>query len=151
MQQMRCLEAMARKIRTGDVFSIELPNEKYAFLRKYNGAVIAVYKQKGDSPDDYPKDDLYEFYVCVYKHVFKKWHYVTNLPFISDEDAWGPPFCWVDQISGEYSLYYRGERRPCTYDECKDLEILAVWDENHLIDRIMGNHKWEQAMRKPRD
>lgn len=38
--------------------------------------------------------------------------------------------------------YVRGEIIPSTEDVCKDLERVAVWDRNHIVDRIMGDTKW---------
>lgn len=139
---------LARRVKIGDVYSIKLPNDEYAFVRVFQGPAIGVYKQRGSAPDDVPEADEYDFFVYVYKHVYRKWHYIQNKPFNSDDDSWPPPFCWVDQITGEGSVYYRCEKRSCTYEECKDLEILAVWDEIPLIDRLMGNPKWQNAMKK---
>lgn len=140
---------MGRKIKPGDIYSFQLPNGEYVFIRVYRDAAIAIYKQRRNSPDDLPDKDEYDFFLCVYRHVYRNWHYVTNHPFQTEEDSWPPPFCWVDQITGEGSLYHHGKRQPCTYDECKNLEPLAIWGEGALIDRLMGNPKWQNAMKKP--
>ena len=87
--------------------------------------------------------------VCVYDHAFRSWQFVAARPFAAEEEAWPPPFCWVDQITRKGSLYIKGERVPCSYEECRDLEILAVWDSCHLTDRLMGDHKWENCFKKP--
>lgn len=140
---------MGKRVKLGDVYSFILPNGKYAFARVHQGAAIAVYECLSDSANEFPEDGTISFYVCVYKQVFRNWHYIGNKPFSDEDESWPPPFCWVDQITGKGSIYYRGERKTCTYEECKDLEILAVWDEYQLIDRLMGNPKWQNSMRKP--
>ena len=140
---------MGRRIKLGDIYSFQLPTGEFVFVRVHQNAVIGIYKQRGKSLDDIPPNEEFDFFVCVYKHCYRNWHYVENRPFQNDEKAWSPPFVWVDQITGEGSLYYRSEKIPCTYDECKDLEILAVWDEHPLIDRLMGITKWQDCMKKP--
>ena len=140
---------MARRIKLGDIYSLQLLTSEYVFMRVYQGPAIAIYKQRGKSLNDIPENNEIDFFVYVYKHCYKNWHYVGNRPFQNDDEAWPPPFVWVDQITGEGSLYYRSEKIPCTYDECKDLEIFAVWDENPLIDRLMGITKWQDCMKKP--
>ena len=44
--------------------------------------------------------------------------------------------------SGKYSIYRNGELLPSSYEECKDLETCAVWELNHVIDRLIGDDKW---------
>ena len=141
---------MGRRIKVGDIYTFQLPNGTYAFIRVHRDGAIAVYQKRGDSSEDLPMQEDYEFFVCVYRHVYRNWQFVENRPFVNEDDSWAPPFCWVDQITCEGTLYYRGEQKSCTYEECKDLEILAVWDENHLIDRIMGDSKWQDSFKKPK-
>lgn len=140
---------MGRRVKTGDIYTFPLPTGEYAFVRVFQGSAVAVYEHRGKSKEDLPKEEKYEFFVCVYKHVYRNWEFVMNQPFQDEEDSWPPPFCWVDQITGEGAIYYRNEKRKCSYEECKNLEILAVWDENHLADRIMGDSKWQDSMKKP--
>ena len=126
-----------------------LPDGTFAFCRVLKGAAAAFYRHRGESPSDLPPDEEYEFVVCVYDHAFRPWQFVAARPFAAEEEAWPPPFCWVDQITRKGSLYIKGERVPCSYEECRNLEILAVWDGCHLTDRLMGDHKWENCFKKP--
>lgn len=80
-----------------------------------------------------------------------QWKVVGNRWFKSEEEAWAPPQCVIDAITGIGSIYYKGEINPCSYEKCKDLEIAAAWDRNHLIDRLMGNDVWEKSLGKPKD
>lgn len=140
---------MAHRKRQGDVYAIPLPDGTFAFCRVLKGAAAAFYRHRGESPSDLPPDEEYEFVVCVYDHAFRSWQFVAARPFAAEEEAWPPPFCWVDQITRKGSLYIKGERVPCSYEECRDLEVLAVWDSCHLTDRLMGDHKWENCFKKP--
>jgi hypothetical protein len=132
------------KIRIGDVFAIPLPNENYAFGRLFKENCIAIYHHVGVSKKDIPTTEEYQFIVGVYLDVLTsgKWTVIDNRPFKTDDEAWPLPMCVIDSISGKYSIYHKGEFFNSSKEKCKDLEVAAVWDENHLIDRIMGDDKW---------
>ncbi|MBP3966543.1 Imm26 family immunity protein [Paenibacillus lignilyticus] len=135
-----------RRLKVGDVYAIPLPNKKYAFGRMHMDGSIAIYKQVSESIEDLPQTEDYQFIVGVYEYVLKsgEWPVVDYRPFDNDEDAWPPPACIVDIISGEYSIYYKGEIRDSTKAECEGLETAAAWADNHIIDRIMGDDKWHR-------
>lgn len=62
----------------------------------------------------------------------------------------GPIPIVVDALTGRGSLYHHGEIYPCTYEECKELEVCAAWHINQVIDMLMGDDKWDKSIRKPR-
>ena len=70
---------------------------------------------------------------------------IDHRPFETEEEQWAPPMCIVDKISGKYKIYYKGKIIPSSKSECEGLEIAAVWDENHIVDRIMGEDKWHRT------
>ncbi len=41
-----------------------------------------------------------------------------------------------DRISGKYSIWVGSEERAASYAECQGLERAAVWDANHVEDRL---------------
>jgi hypothetical protein len=112
-----------KRIKIGDVYAIPLPNGKYAFGRKFKDAGIGIYKYIGESIEDIPKDEEYQFIVGVYEYVLKSgdWTVVEYRPFKSDDEAFPPPSCIIDSISGEYSIYHNGEIRSATKSECEGL------------------------------
>lgn len=58
---------------------------------------------------------------------------------MTESEVTSPPTYIRDCISGEYSIYYaNGDIVPSTYEECKNLEVCAVWELSHVIDRLMG-------------
>lgn len=123
-----------------------MPNGKYAFGRAFRDASIGIYTHVGDMIEDLPKKEEYQFIVGVYQDVLKsdKWPIVDFRPFLNDDEAWPPPACMIDKISGGYSIYYKGEIRKSSEAECKGLEKAAVWEAEHIIDRIMGEDKWHR-------
>ena len=135
------------RLKLGNVYAILLPNGKYAFGRTFKDASIAIYNHIGGTMEDLPKDEEYQFIVGIYEDVLKSgnWPVVDNRPFVSQEEAWPPPTCIIDKISGGYSIYHKGEIRKSTKAECEGLEEAAVWDSGLIIDRIMGGDKWRHC------
>lgn len=135
-----------KRKKIGDVYAIPLPNGKYAFGRIFKDAGIGIYKHIGDTIGDIPIAGEYQFIVGVYDYVLKSgdWTVVENRPFKNDDEAFPPPSCIIDSLSGEYSFYHKGQIRSATKSECEGLEITAVWADNHIIDRIMGEVKWHK-------
>ncbi|KSV60222.1 Imm26 family immunity protein [Acetivibrio ethanolgignens] len=140
-----------KRLRLGDIYEIPLPNGKNAYGRLYREYTLAIYKKRCTSIEELPNTEDYDFFVGVYKDLLQdgEWKIVGNRKFITEEDAWAPPQCVVDAITKTGSLYYKGEIKPCTYEECKDLEVVAAWDRHHIIDRLMGNADWMKFLDKP--
>lgn len=134
------------RIKLGDVYAIPLPNNKFAFGRRFKDAGIGIYKYIGESIEDTPINEAYQFIVGVYDDVLKtgQWKIVENRPFQNEVEAWPPPACVIDKLSGDYSIYYMGEIKRASKSECEGLEIAAVWEAEHIIDRIMGEDKWHK-------
>ncbi len=129
-----------KKPTLGAVVQIPLHNGKFAYGRLYKDASIGIYERLSDVPGKPPIGSRdFRFNVGVYKDVLDsgKCAVVGEDPFSVDEDSWPPPHCIVDPISGEYSIYHHGEIRPALPEECQGLEIAAVWELEHIIDRIM--------------
>jgi hypothetical protein len=136
-----------KRLKLGDVYAILLPNSKYAFGRTFFDASIGIYKHIGEKIDDLPKTEDYQFIVGIYEDVLKsgQWPVVDNRPFKNDEEKWPPPMCVIDSITGEYSIYHKGEFRDASKSECEGLEMAAVWEAEHVIDRVMGEDKWNRS------
>ena len=142
-----------QRLKLGNIYEIELPNGRKAYGRLFKEYTLAIYDQICNDVSELSEDNNYKFFVGVYKDLLQDgvWPIVAHRKFTSDEEAWPPPQCIVDAITRIGSLYYKGEIIPCSYEECKDLEVVSAWDRNHVIDRIMGNNIWETSIRKPID
>jgi hypothetical protein len=128
----------------GDIFRIPLPNGKSAFGRLHKEGALGIYQGFYDEYSEVPEQADYVFFVGVYKNLLRdgEWEFVAKRPFPSEEDAWQSPKCIRDVITGEYSLYIKGEIFLSTEEVCKDLERVAAWDRHHVVDRLMGDMKW---------
>lgn len=135
-----------QKIKLGDVYQILLPNGKYAYGRFFRDACIAIYRNMSVLPGQVPQTEDYQFVVGVYNDVLKsgKWPVVENRPFKSEDESWPPPMCVIDKISGKYEIYYKGELIPSNEENCSGLEEAAVWEAEHIVDRIMGIDIWHK-------
>ena len=136
----------------GAVVQISLPFRKYAYGRVYEEAGIGIYRQISDEPGQPPIGSRdFQFIVGVYEDVLTsgKCPVVGTDPFENGEDWWPPPRAIIDPISGECSIYHHGKIVPALPEECERLEITAVWDLNHIIDRIIhgGNSRYLQSLR----
>ena len=135
---------MKKRIRrkVGDVFQISLPNGRYAYGRIYRDASVGIYRKITDEPRNPPIGSRdFMFHVGMYDDIIKSGEFpiVGRDPFENSESEWPPPNFIKDQISGEYSVYHKGEIRKASESECKGLEEAAVWDSHHIVDRIMHN------------
>ena len=144
-------KARKHRLKLGDIYEIELPNGMNAYGRLFKECTLAIYDTICNNVGELPETETYQCYIAVYKDLLQdgEWKIVGNRKFISEDDAWPPPKCVIDGITKIGSLYYKGIISPCSYEECKDLEIAAIWDKHHLIDRLMGNDTWKNSIGKP--
>ena len=126
--------------KVGDVIQITLPNGRHAYGRVLRDASVAFYRGTTGEPRRPPIGSRdYQFVVGVYDDVLKseRVSVVGHDPSRNADDEWPPPACVRDPITGQTKLYHKGVIGPATDDECRDLEPAAVWDYDHLIERLM--------------
>jgi hypothetical protein len=137
---------MVKRIRRkiGNIHAIPLPNGNFAYCRTFRDASIGIYVQIGENIEDLPKKEDYQFIVGVYNDVLTlgDWPLVDYRPFKNEEEEWPPPYCIIDSISCEVSIYHKGEISKANKDDCQGLEIAAVWEAEDIIDRITGGDTW---------
>lgn len=133
-----------RRLKLGDIYKISLPDGKMAFGRLFKEFTLAIYSGIYQDVSELPNDEEYSFFVGVYKDLLQdgEWEVIGNRPFVTEEDAWAPPQCIKDKVYGGYSLYFKGQIIPSTEAECKGLEQVSAWDRHHVVDRLMGETKW---------
>ena len=143
--------ARGKRLKLGDIYEIELPNGNKAYARLFKEYTLAIYNGFYNNYEEVPFVESYFRYITVYKNVLTDgvWKIVGNRPFNDIEEAWAPPKVVVDAITGKGRLYYKGEISPCSFEECKDLEVVAIWDRKHIEDTLMGESKWDNTIRKP--
>ena len=142
---------MAVKKKLGDIVEIPLTENKNAYARLYKEYTLGIYEGMYQSYDDVPENAEFLRFICLYRSSLSKLRVVGSRPFSSDEDSWPPDTVVVDAITGKGSLYHHGKILKCTYEECKDLEVCAVWELSLLVGMLMGDTRWDCSIRRPKD
>ena len=133
--------AKAKKIkrRIGDVVAIKLEDGSFCFGVVLEEPLMAFY--------DYNSKELPELNAIVAKQVlFKVWVMnsavesgrweVIGSASLTPELAAIPKFFKQSPLNKKLTIYFKGEETPCTKDECQNLERAAVWDPEHVEDRL---------------
>ncbi len=121
----------------GAVVAVILPDGAYAFGRVLRDAAVAFYGEFRPTATDPPIGSrMYEFVVGMYDDALAGLPVVGHDPAHDEADEWPPSFSVTDPLSGRKSVYYRGEVRPATPEECAGLEPAAVWDLAQIVDRL---------------
>ncbi len=129
-----------RKAAPGDVCALDLGDGRFAYGRVLRDASIAIYRTILTTPSAPPVGERpFAFTVGIYDDLpgSEQCPVVGHDPFGSENESWPPPAKIVDPISGRVRIYYRGQisEAPDGTDSAH-LEKAAVWDLQHLLDRI---------------
>lgn len=141
----------------GDFFVVPLQNKEYGYGRVLESPLIAIYSVKDKNPSiEVDKLKIAEvlFRVWVMKYAITEgvWPVIGHDP-LSEQLKITPPFFKQDAINNNLTLYFgNGKESPATYDQCVNLEYAAVWEPNHIQDRIEDHfaglpNKWVESLR----
>jgi hypothetical protein len=127
------------KRKPGDVLRIPLGDDEFGFGRVLPGVLVAFYDAK--SPPDLPIEEIVGqailFKVWVMDYAIKRgvWPVIGHVPLTEDllVEPW---FFKKDSITGALTRYRAGEEIPAKRRECQKLECAAVWDPEHVADRL---------------
>jgi hypothetical protein len=144
-----------QKINPGDVFKIDLKNGKYVFGRVLKNPLYAFYDLQAETiPSlDYILSRPVLFKVWVMKYAITKnvWEVIGHRPLEIDLET-SPRFFKQDGISKKLSIYHESKETPASIHECEGLECAAVWDPNHIEDRLRDHfagrkNKWVESLK----
>ncbi len=141
----------------GDILAIRLDETTYSFAHVLKEPLIAFYDLRiAAIPTlDQVLSAPIAFCVCVTNHVVTSgiWPIIGNAPLTADLRE-EPLFYKKDPISGSVSIYRdsTGEEIPATKEQCEELECSAVWDLDHLVDRLRDHfagrsNRWAESLR----
>lgn len=140
--------------KVGDVFQIDLPDGRYAYGRVYRDSAVGIYRAITDAPGQPPiGSNDFLFNVGMYEDVLDdgKVKIIGSDPFPSEDAAWPPPTFIKDAISGEYSVYHKGVISKSTKKRSAGLEEAAVWEYEHIVNRILAGNNSPEAWRGKED
>jgi len=143
------------KRRVGDIVKVDLGNQSFCFGRVLDEPLLAFYDLKTDKVmeiDDITRRPLL-FKIWVMNHAITsgRWEVIGHRElegFLTEPTI----FFKQDMMSKELSLYVAGEEHPATRQQCKGLERAAVWDPEHVEDRLRDHYlgvsnKWVESMK----
>ena len=138
---------MAKKQRrkNGDIVEIVVDNKKY-FARVLENPLFAFYDIQVEldvlvlCEDIIMKPVLFKIDVMKYAITGGRWKVIGNLP-LSDDLLEPPVFFRQDALNDELFLYYAdGTEAPASFEQCAELECAAVWDPQHVEDRLVDHY-----------
>lgn len=145
------------KWRVGAVVRIDLGGGPFAFGRLLESPLIAIYdlKHRGIPEIDEVISAPIAFKVWVMKYAINDgdWPIIANVPLDARllEQPW---FYKQDPINGRLTLYKGGggPELPASLEECEGLECAAVWEPEHIVDRLNDHfegrpNKWVESLR----
>jgi hypothetical protein len=147
------------KRREGDVLKIALGDSCHSYAQVSGDPLIIFFE--GAFADDLPLSRVPHlpvlFRIWVHDDAIKKglWP-VVGSQLLTPENAAEPFFYKQDAITGALSLYHSkfeqtGWERPSSATECEGLECAAVWDAEHVEERLRDHYagrpnKWFKTL-----
>ncbi len=133
------------KTKIGDIFEIKLKNGKVAFAQALAEPEYAFFEV---SPLETNPNVL--FRIWVHKSAIKEWGKIGNRKLSSELKKEEARFK-QDPINGKLSIYKGGTETPATLEEISGLECAAVWEGNHISDRLSDHfegkeNKWLKSL-----
>ncbi|MHB8254362.1 MAG: immunity 26/phosphotriesterase HocA family protein [Acidiferrobacter sp.] len=148
---------MPKKIKrtVGDVVTIAIGKGTLCFGRVLAEPLMAFYDLQAKRIPSI-KEIIYSpilFKVWVMNHAVTsgRWHVIGSAPL--DVTLWeSVKFFKLDPLSKESYIYSNGEETPASLEECEGLERAAVWDPQHVEDRLRDYYagvpnRWVESLK----
>jgi hypothetical protein len=147
----------------GSIVKIPFASNKVAFGLVLREPLVAIFDQQFDMGEVPDLSTLvvspvaFELMVMNYAITQGRWVVVGRVS-IPDNLRSPPAFCKQDLFTGKLSIYQEVDElaplyeRDATLDECRGLETAAVWDPEHVEDRIRDHfagrpNAWVEQLR----
>jgi len=150
-----------QKRKLGKIVKIELGEGKAALGLVLAEPLVAFFDKQFNSAEATPEsfsDLKVAFTLMVMSHAITsgRWLVIGDID-VPDTLKIAPKFCKEDLASGELSIYQEVPElaphyeRPAKPDECNGLEAAAVWEPQHVEDRLRDHfagvaNKWVQQL-----
>lgn len=143
-QETKKKKRIRRKV--GDIIKIDLLNGQHAYAHVTTDPCIIFYDGRFQSNADITVEQipflpiLFTLFVSNYAIKDGIWPVIAHAEL--EESLLRQPYMFKkDPISGRFYIYHAdfedtNYERPATFEECVGLECAAVWDPNHVVDRI---------------
>lgn len=143
--------------RVGDFVAIPLGDGTFGFGRVLQEPLMGFYNLRNNSlePPDNIMDQPIAFIIFVMNNAVASglWPVIGNKPLELDLLT-EPLFFKQDSLSKKFSIYKdsTGEEYTASEKECDALECAAVWESEHVVDRLKDlfegrTSKWASSLR----
>ena len=140
----------------GDLLKVPLDDRWHTYARVLPEPLVAFYDARTDGDLDpehvITRAVLFRLWVMNHAITSGRWRRVATLP-LERELLEQPVFFKQDAIDPEsLSLYRDGQEIPATRVQCAGLERAAVWEPDHVEDRLRDHYlrqanKWTESLR----
>ena len=131
----------SRKV--GDILRIRLDDGGFSFARVLEEPLMAFYDLKSDSTPSLSEivDKPIIFFIWVMSRAVKtgRWEVIGNVA-LDHELELPPKFFNQDALDKKFTIIYNDDESPATREECENLERAAVWDPEHVEDRLCDHY-----------
>ena len=146
------------KRKEGDIVLIKLPNNSFCYGRVLADPLLAFYNLNTSQPlldidQIIEKNVLFKVWVIKHAITSSRWEIIGNRNLDSNLIS-SSLFFKQDMLTKEFTIYdsRTGLEISAGYDECKSLERAAVWEPEHIEDRLKdffeGNaNKWVESLK----
>lgn len=146
--------------KVGDIVRVDLGSGRHAYAQVAYEPLIIFFEGTFDEEmavERIPSLPV-AFRLWVSNHAITKgtWQVIGSGPLLP-ENAEEPFFYKQDAISGRLSLYHSAfaatdYERPASLEECQLLECAAVWEPEHVVDRLDDYaahrpNRWAESLR----
>jgi hypothetical protein len=151
--------AVRQRRTVGAVLKVPLGDGSHAYAWTLPEADFAFFdlRARAEVPVEEVVQRSVAFRVAVHKSAWTtgRWLRVGKAPLPPELAAAQPTFI-QDPLNGQLSIYLNGTIRPATRAECVGLECCAVWDPEHVEDRLRDHfagvpNQWVQDLTLPPD
>ncbi len=149
---------MKRQRRTlGSFVKVPLDSEYHTYARILEDTCFAFYDYKTKNDEDNLVNILNSnilFIIPVYDSAVKngRWKKIGTIAL--EEQLQGLPLFFMqdDLDPNKFSIYEKGEIRPATKEECEGLECAAVWEAEHVEERLRDHYanrpnEWVESLK----
>lgn len=146
--------------REGDVLKIDLGDGRPSYAQ-VAAEPLMVFFDRADAEDIAPEDVsrlpvLFRLWIANHAVTRGRWQ-VIGRGALSPENRTEPFFYKQDAITGRLALYHStfastNWERPASLEECTGLEAAAVWEPEHVEDRLRDHfagrpNRWVESLR----
>ena len=139
----------------GSIVQVPLGDGTYCYAQVLQEADFAFFDIRAagsvDVADIVTRPVLFRIAVMNHAITSGRWQKVGSAPLSADLAGAQPKFIQDALDPARFEIYLAGHTRPATREECRGLERSAVWEPEHVEDRLRDHYagrpnKWVKSL-----